>query len=150
MRIMINIYTDGGSSPNPGLGAWGAILMFKNETKEIYKEFYQAYPDEITTNNQMELLAAINALSKIKDSNTIPITLHSDSNYLIKGMNEWLSGWKNKNFKDVKNVELWKQLDMLNTKFNITWVWVKGHASNKYNNRADELVNLARKEVTNI
>lgn len=140
---MIKIYTDGGAAPNPGLGAWAAILIY--EPKSLYKEYYSCV-DDISTNNQMELTAAIQGLSKIKKGNTIPITLYSDSNYLIKGMTEWLNGWKNKNFKDVKNVELWKQLDLLNNEFNITWVWVKGHSSNQYNNRADELVNQARKE----
>lgn len=138
---MIIIHTDGGAAPNPGLGAWAAILMLGDKCKE----FYQAVPG-ISTNNQMELLAAIEALSKIKLDNVIPITLHSDSNYLIKGMNEWMKGWKAKNYRDVKNVDLWKQLDKLNSQFNITWVWVKGHSNNVHNNRADELVNLARKE----
>lgn len=142
---MIEIYTDGGASPNPGLGAWGVVMKF--DPKNLYKEYY-SHIEGISTNNQMELTAAIQGLSKIKKGTTIPITLYSDSNYLIKGMNEWLNGWKIKNFKDVKNVELWKQLDAFNSEFNITWIWVKGHSSNQYNNRADELVNQARKEYT--
>lgn len=140
---MIEIFTDGGSAPNPGLGAWAAILIY--EAEGLYKEYYSCV-DGISTNNQMELTAAIEALSKIRKGNKIPITLHSDSNYLIKGMNEWLKGWKLKNYKDVKNVELWKQLDQLNSQFDVKWVWVKGHSNNQYNNRADELVNLARAE----
>ncbi len=133
----VTIYTDGACSGNPGAGGWGAVLFYKDSMREI-----SGY-SESTTNNQMELTAAIKALDMIK----IPceIDLYSDSAYLINAFNEhWIENWQNNGFrnaskKPVQNVELWKQLIDFNNTHKITWIKVKGHADNKYNNRCDEL-----------
>ena len=133
----VTIYTDGACSGNPGAGGWGAVLFYKDSMREI-----SGY-SENTTNNQMELTAAIKALDMIK----IPceIDLYSDSAYLINAFNEhWIENWQNNGFrnaskKPVQNVELWKQLIDFNNTHKITWIKVKGHADNKYNNRCDEL-----------
>jgi len=131
------IYTDGACSGNPGVGGWGAVLFHGETMKEI-----SGY-EENTTNNQMELTAAIKALDKLK----VPceIELYSDSAYLINAFNEnWITSWqmngfKNANKKPVANVELWQKLIEFNNMHKITWIKVKGHADNKYNNRCDEL-----------
>lgn len=133
----VTIYTDGACSGNPGAGGWGAILMFKGEKREISG----FNPD--TTNNQMELTAAIEALNKLKTP--CEVELFSDSAYLINGFNEgWVTKWqlndfKNANKKPVQNVELWRKLIELNNIHKIKWVKVKGHADNPYNNRCDAL-----------
>ena len=131
------IYTDGACSGNPGVGGWGAVLFHGNNKKEI-----SGYAEE-TTNNQMELTAAIMALEKLK----VPcvVDLYSDSAYLVNAFNEgwiinWqLNGFKNANKKPVANVELWQRLIEFNNTHKITWIKVKGHADNEYNNRCDEL-----------
>ncbi len=131
------IYTDGACSGNPGVGGWGAVLFHGETMKEI--SGYQ----ENTTNNQMELTAAIMALDKLK----VPceVDLYSDSAYLINAFNEdWITSWqmngfKNANKKPVANVELWQKLIEFNNTHKIKWIKVKGHADNKYNNRCDEL-----------
>ena len=140
----VTIYTDGACSGNPGPGGWGAILMYNDVKKEI------SGGEKNTTNNQMELTAAIEALNQLK----VPceVTLYSDSAYLINCFqNNWLEGWKKKNWVNskreaVKNRDLWEELDRLSNIHKITWVKVKGHADNKYNNRCDE---LARNEISN-
>ena len=131
------IYTDGACSGNPGVGGWGAVLFHGNAKKEI-----SGYAEN-TTNNQMELTAAIMALEKLK----VPcdVELYSDSAYLINAFNEgWITSWqmngfKNANKKPVANVELWQQLIEFNNIHKIKWIKVKGHADNEYNNRCDEL-----------
>lgn len=131
------IYTDGACSCNPGPGGWGAII-FENGNKKELSGF-----DKVTTNNQMELTAAIKALQEIKQSSEI--TLYSDSAYLINAFNEgWIAKWqlngfKNSNNKDVANIDLWKILINFNNYHKIKWVKVKGHADNEFNNRCDEL-----------
>ena len=131
------IYTDGACSGNPGVGGWGAILFHGNTKKEI-----SGYEEE-TTNNRMELTAAIKSLEKLK----VPckVQLYSDSAYLINAFNEgWITSWqmngfKTANKKPVANVELWEQLIEFNKIHKITWIKVKGHADNEFNNRCDEL-----------
>ncbi len=133
----ITIYTDGACSGNPGIGGWGAILFHENVKKEI-----SGY-EENTTNNRMELTAAIMALDKLK----VPceVELYSDSAYLINAFNEdWITNWqmngfKNANKKEVANVELWQKLIEFNNIHKIKWIKVKGHADNEFNNRCDEL-----------
>lgn len=131
------IYTDGACSGNPGIGGWGAVLFHGNTKKEI------SGFEENTTNNQMELMAAIKALEKLKMP--CEVELYSDSAYLINAFKEnWITAWqmngfKNANKKPVANVELWKRLIEFNQIHKITWIKVKGHADNKYNNRCDEL-----------
>lgn len=131
------IYTDGACSGNPGAGGWGAVLFYKGTKKEI-----SGYVDN-TTNNQMELTAAIKALDKLKQP--CEVELYSDSAYLINAFNEgwivnWqLNGFKNANKKPVLNADLWQQLIDFNNTHKIKWIKVKGHADNEYNNRCDEL-----------
>jgi Ribonuclease HI len=131
------IYTDGACSGNPGLGGWGAVLRYgdiENEISGFEKE---------TTNNKMELTAAIEALKRLKFS--CEVELYSDSAYLINGFNQyWLKNWKAKGWKtaagdNVKNEELWRELDRLSAIHKITWIKVKGHADNEYNNRCDKM-----------
>ena len=134
------IYTDGACSGNPGPGGWGAILMCNDVKKEI------SGGENPTTNNKMELTAAIEALSMLKMP--CEVDLYSDSAYLINCFqNNWLKGWKAKNWvnskrEKVKNVELWMKLDELNKTHKINWIKVKGHADNEFNNRCDELARM--------
>lgn len=139
----IEIYCDGACKGNPGIGGYGAILMWKNKTKEI-----KGY-EEHTTNNKMELKAAIEALKTI--NRDIKIKVYSDSMYLKNGITTWIkkwkvNGWLGSDKKPIKNIDLWKQIDLLNSKFSIEWHWVKGHNGNEFNERADRLANLAVKE----
>ncbi len=132
------IYTDGASKGNPGLGGYGAILMYNEHKKEIKG----AVPD--TTNNKMELTAVIEALKQIKFECSIDI--YTDSQYVQRGMTEWITGWKKKNWNKVKNIELWQELDSLASSHKVTWNWVKAHNGDPLNERADELANIAIEE----
>lgn len=141
------IYTDGGCSPNPGLGGWSAVLISPGHNN-FNKELSGAEPD--STNNRMELTAAIMALRSLK--RPCEVELHTDSQYLKRAftdnwLEKWLSnGWKNANKKSVANVDLWEELLELDKKHEITWKWVKGHSNNEYNERCDALVTNARKK----
>ncbi len=136
-RSVVTIYTDGACKGNPGPGGWAAIMIVGNHAKEL------SGGERETTNNRMELLGAINALSSLKYP--CSVTLHSNSKYLTDAFNKgWLKGWQKNNWKTaskspVKNVELWKQMIELTKVHNVTFVWVKGHDGNPYNNRCDEL-----------
>jgi ribonuclease HI len=132
------IYTDGACKGNPGLGGYGAILMYNEHKKEIKG----AVPD--TTNNKMELTAVIEALKQIKFECSIDI--YTDSQYVQRGMTEWITGWKKKNWNKVKNIELWQELDSLASSHKVTWNWVKAHNGDPLNERADELANIAIEE----
>ena len=137
------IYTDGACSGNPGPGGWGALMQFGDAEKELYGG------EEETTNNRMELTAAIKALEAIKPGYKGPITLWTDSTYVMKGITEWIHnwkarGWKKSDKKPVVNADLWKELDAVNEQWDVTWRWVKGHAGEEGNERADA---LARKGV---
>ena len=137
------IYTDGACSGNPGPGGWGAVIFDqKDNQKNISGR------ENNTTNNRMELLATIMALKKIKTNSEIII--YTDSTYVKNGITEWIikwkdNGWKNSSKKLVKNKDLWVKLDNLCQKNEINWKWVKGHATNKYNNLADKLAAQAIK-----
>ena len=137
------IYTDGACSGNPGPGGWGAVILDNdNKQKNI------SGSEENTTNNRMELSAAIMALEEVNMNSEI--TIYTDSNYVKNGITEWVlkwkeNGWKNSNKEPVKNKDLWEKLDNLCEQNTINWKWVKGHASNKYNNLADELATKAIK-----
>jgi ribonuclease HI len=135
MNNKIIIYTDGGCRGNPGIGGWGVFLSFQGKEKKIYGS------EKETTNNRMELTAAIKALECIKKD--IPIIIYTDSKYVLEGITKWIFGWKKKNWKKVKNIDLWQQLDILNQKFNVDWQWVKGHSGNAGNDIADALANQA-------
>ena len=136
----VTIYTDGACSGNPGPGGWGAILMYNDIKKEI------SGGENPTTNNKMELTAAIEALKMLKMP--CEVDLYSDSAYLINCFqNNWLKSWKAKNWvnskrEPVKNIELWTKLDELSNIHKINWIKVKGHADNIYNNRCDELARM--------
>jgi len=140
MKNNVVIYTDGACKGNPGEGGWGAILEFTDETNKIYG--YQ----ENTTNNRMEIVAAIEAIKLVKEESDIII--YTDSKYLMNGINTWIHSWKKNNWKtsgnkNVKNVDLWKTIDELNSKHSIKWNWVKGHSGNPGNEMADDLANFA-------
>lgn len=133
----VTIYTDGACSGNPGPGGWGAVLMFNQFRKEM-----SGY-DPHTTNNRMELTAAIEALRALKEP--CEVQLYSDSAYLVNAFQQnWLEGWQRRNWiksdkKPVENQDLWKEILRLTGIHTVTWIKVKGHASNKENNRCDEL-----------
>lgn len=129
------IYTDGACKGNPGVGGWGAILIYGETIKEL-----NGYAKE-TTNNRMELTAVIEALKILKRS--CEIIIYTDSKYVKQGITEWIDGWIKKNWKNVKNPDLWQELHRLVSQHHIEWQWVKGHSGNFYNERADELANLA-------
>jgi ribonuclease HI len=141
----VAIWTDGACSGNPGPGGWGVILV----AGEHRKELFGGEPD--TTNNRMELMAAISALEALKKP--CEITLHIDSQYVRQGITQWIHGWKKNGWKTadkkpVKNAELWQRLEEATKRHRIDWQWVKGHAGDPMNERADELaregVKLAR------
>ena len=130
------IYTDGACSRNPGPGGWGAILISGAHRKEL------SGGEATTTNNRMELLAAISALDALKSSSRVD--LHTDSEYVRNGITTWIHGWKQRGWKTadkkpVKNVELWQLLDAACSRHEVTWHWVRGHAGDIENERADEL-----------
>ena len=142
---MIRIYTDGSCLGNPGNGGWAFLL--KDGDKLISMSGFQ----KETTNNQMELTAAINALNYIYDS-LDEIVIITDSNYVKNGISEWIKSWKKNNWKtanksNVKNQHLWEKLDELNSKLSVKWEWVKAHNIDKYNNYVDE---LARNSAENL
>ncbi len=136
MKPAVVIYTDGACSVNPGPGGWGAILISGKHRKEI------CGGEAATTNNRMELTAAIGALEALKRPSRVD--LHTDSEYVKKGISEWIHGWKQRGWKTadkkpVKNVELWQRLDAARARHEVHWHWVRGHAGHAENERADEL-----------
>ena len=131
------IYTDGSCAGNPGKGGWAAILKCEDKHKEI-----SGCVDD-STNNRMELLAAIMALQSLKVE--CEIDLYTDSQYLIKGITQWIYRWKDIQWKNVKNIDLWKKLDECTSRHKIQWHWVKGHSGDKYNEMVDKLAVKARK-----
>ena len=134
----IKIYTDGSSRGNPGPGGYGVLLLSGNHRKELAKGF------RFTTNNRMELLAVIAGLEAIK-KNELPVTVYSDSQYVVNAVNKgWLNNWIRTDFKGgKKNKDLWLQFYDLSASFKLKFIWVKGHADNPYNNRCDELATAA-------
>ena len=136
----VEIFTDGACSGNPGAGGWGAILRYNDIEKEL------SGGEAETTNNRMELTAVISALSALKEP--CNITLYTDSRYVMDGIEKWIVAWKQNGWRttnkksSVKNVELWQKLDELQAQHEIRWVWVKGHAGHKENERCDELARL--------
>ncbi len=137
----IIIYTDGGCSGNPGPGGWGIVVIADGVAKQL------SGGEKLTTNNRMELTAAITALQVIHNTEGFaqrPVKLHIDSQYVKNGITSWIKGWKAKGWKTadkkpVKNQDLWTQLDSLNAGLNVEWIWVKGHAGIEYNEICDQL-----------
>jgi len=143
----IEIFTDGACLGNPGPGGWGVILRYNDVEKELFGN------EANTTNNKMELTAVISALSALKEP--CNITLYTDSRYVMDGIEKWIFNWKQNGWKTankktpVKNLELWQKLDELKSKHDIRWVWVKGHAGHKENERCDELARTAAEQLKN-
>ncbi|MEO0368446.1 MAG: ribonuclease HI [Pseudomonadota bacterium] len=138
------VYTDGACRGNPGPGGWGALLLFGDQRKEIYGG------EQNTTNNRMELTAAIKALETLNRS--CSLTLYTDSQYVRKGITEWIDNWKRRNWKTaskqaVKNADLWRVLDELVQIHEVSWVWVKGHSGDEGNEAADQLANRGIDEL---
>jgi len=130
---VINIYTDGAAKGNPGPGGYGAILKYGKYVKELSQGY------RLTTNNRMELLAVIVALETLK-KNTLPVTVYSDSSYVVNAIEKgWLWGWEKKNFSKKANPDLWKRMIPLYKKYKPKFIWIKGHAGHPENERCDEL-----------
>jgi ribonuclease HI len=134
----VHIYTDGACKGNPGPGGWGALLVAGTKEKELFGG------EANTTNNRMELMAVIQALSAL--TRPCHVVIHTDSKYVLQGITEWLTGWKTKGWKTaskapVKNVDLWQALDAATLQHQIEWRWVKGHSGHHGNERADQLAN---------
>lgn len=141
---IIKIFTDGACKGNPGKGGWGALIIDNNEEIEIYGGSLN------TTNNRMELLATINALKFYNDSKIIE--LYTDSKYVQNGITDWIDNWKkngwlNASKKPVKNIELWKELDVMSNFHKVDWFWVKGHSNHRENDLADALANRGIEEL---
>lgn len=135
---VVHVYTDGACKGNPGPGGWGALLSYGDHERELWGG------EPATTNNRMELTAVIRALEALK--HRCKVKLHTDSQYVQKGITEWIvnwkkRGWKTADKKPVKNDDLWRELDVLAAKHDIQWIWVKGHAGHDGNERADALAN---------
>ncbi len=141
----VDAYTDGACSGNPGPGGWGVLLRMGRHEKELYGG------EAHTTNQRMELTAAIRALQALK--RRCRVTIHSDSKYVVQGMTEWIHGWKKRGWKNasrqaVANQDLWQELDRLSQQHEIRWQWVKGHAGHAENERADALARQGIPAVT--
>jgi ribonuclease HI len=140
----VEAFTDGACSGNPGPGGWGAVLRWRGQEKELKGGEAQ------TTNNRMELMAAIAALESI--TRPVPVDLYTDSQYLRQGITGWIHGWKKNGWKTadkkpVKNVDLWQRLELAAERHNVRWHWVKGHAGHPENERADALARAAIAEI---
>lgn len=127
----VTIYTDGGADPNPGTGGWGAVLLFPGREQEL------SGGERDSTNNRMELTAAITALESLPEPHEVD--LYTDSEYLKNGITQWIKGWIKKDWRGVKNPDLWQRLHQATQHHTIHWHWVKGHAGNQYNERVDRL-----------
>lgn len=144
MADKVQIYTDGACRGNPGPGGWGALLIFGDKEKELYG----GEPE--TTNNRMELMAAIQSLESL--TRACPVELTTDSNYVKNGISDWMkkwkkNGWRTANKKPVKNIDLWQRLDQAVQRHSVEWHWVKGHSGHPENERADQLANLGIDEL---
>ncbi|PTN11551.1 ribonuclease HI [Nitrosomonas aestuarii] len=141
---IVEIYTDGACKGNPGVGGWGALLKYSGREQEIFGG------EKHTTNNRMELLAAIRALELLK--RPCKVHLYTDSQYVHKGISQWMHAWKVRNWKTankkpVKNEDLWRLLDELSQQHEIEWLWIRGHAGHTENERADLLANYGVEKI---
>jgi ribonuclease HI len=144
-REVVNIHTDGACSGNPGPGGWGAVLRYRDHEKEL-----SGGEAGRTTNNRMELMAAIRALESL--TRPVRVNLYTDSTYVRNGITKWLPGWKRNGWKTaskqpVKNADLWRRLDAAAARHDVLWLWVKGHAGNPGNEHADALANRGMDEA---
>jgi len=144
MSTPIDIYTDGACKGNPGVGGWGALVKTGSSERELFGGA------AATTNNRMEMMAVIEALTTLAPGTQV--RLHTDSQYVQKGISEWIHAWKRRGWKTadkspVKNVDLWQRLDALAAQHDVEWVWVKGHAGHDGNERADRLANRGVESV---
>lgn len=137
---VVTVYTDGGCEPNPGRGGWGVVLVYKGKVKELSGH------EDVTTNNRMELTAAVKALEALR--RPCRVALHTDSQYLQKGITDWMRRWKRNGWRTrggaVKNQDLWQRIDDLTNIHDVNWHWVRGHAGDPFNERCDALVREAR------
>jgi len=141
---IVDVFTDGACSGNPGPGGWGAILRWRGQEREMHG----GEPE--TTNNRMEMMAAIQALETLK--RPMQVRLHTDSTYVRDGITKWMANWKKRGWKTadkkpVKNVDLWQRLEAVAGIHSIEWIWVKGHAGHPENERADELARTGVEEA---
>ena len=134
-RKHVEIWTDGSCYPNPGPGGWGAVLLYGEHRRDI------SGSDPDTTNNRMELMAAIKSLEALKSP--CDVTLYSDSQYVVKGITEWIHKWIKKNWRYAKNPDLWKRLHKQDQIHNVKWNWVRGHTGVPLNEEADQLAEAA-------
>ncbi len=136
---VVVIHTDGGCVPNPGTGGWGAVLEYQGRRKEL------SGGERNTTNNRMELMAAIKALESLK--RPCKVIMYTDSEYLQKGVSQWMPSWRRRGWKrkggEIKNLDLWRELDRLGEIHDIDWRWLRGHAGHPENERCDELASQA-------
>jgi len=143
---IVELFTDGACKGNPGPGGWGVFMRYEGHEKELFGG------EKETTNNRMELMAAIMGLEGL--SRPCQVTLTTDSKYVLQGITEWIDGWKRKGWKNsakkpVKNADLWKRLDAARENHQINWVWVKGHSGHDENEKADELANKGVESIEN-
>lgn len=144
MSDVIEAFTDGACRGNPGAGGWGVLLRYNGHEKRLFGG------EAETTNNRMELMAVIKALESLNKQSKVKVT--SDSQYVLKGINEWMENWKKRGWKTaakkpVKNVDLWQRLDKLRENHSVEWAWVKGHSGHTENDIADELANQGIDEL---
>ncbi|CAH0215541.1 MULTISPECIES: ribonuclease HI [unclassified Pseudomonas] len=144
MSDQVELYTDGACKGNPGVGGWGALLVFQGVEKELWGG------EAVTTNNRMELMGAIRGLAELK--RPCNVRLVTDSQYVMKGIQEWMPNWKKRGWKTaakepVKNADLWQQLDEQVNRHNVTWQWVRGHIGHPGNERADQLANRGVEDI---
>ncbi len=142
----VEIFTDGACRGNPGPGGWGALLRYGDNEKKIYGG------DRLTTNNRMELMAAIEALASLKETSRVILT--TDSQYVRQGITNWMDNWKRRGWKTadkkpVKNVDLWQRLEKEASSHEVEWMWVKGHSGHRENEMADQLANQGIDELSN-
>ncbi|MGD0960719.1 MAG: ribonuclease HI [Methylomonas sp.] len=145
MSHKVIIYTDGACKGNPGTGGWGVLMRYKDQEKTLHGG------ELLTTNNRMELTAAIQALEILRRS--CQVQLHTDSKYVLQGITEWMDNWKKRGWKTaanqpVKNAELWRRLDEAIQRHTIEWIWVKGHSGDAGNEMADQLANQGIEALT--
>lgn len=147
MSEQVELYTDGACKGNPGVGGWGALLVFQGVEKELWGG------EAVTTNNRMELMGAIRGLAELK--RPCDVRLVTDSQYVMKGIQEWMPNWKKRGWKTaakepVKNADLWQQLDEQVNRHNVTWQWVRGHIGHPGNERADQLANRGVEDIRSL